>query len=197
MSEGALLNLRAGLINRLIVGVGLTLACASGAFGQSFNSFHSWTAVSGVHVDEVGSLGYTVSLDAGATMVWNGSTYTITDIFGFWCLSSSSSVGLSSTGVNQSHWKYDTDNNNACSGWDDNSKTYDIPPAVTFYYDTLDKSKVADYGLHFTIKDNQGLTQTAFFKGTLVSDTPEPVTSSLLAASALLFVRRRLRRRVA
>src|SRR5579862_295164 len=106
--------------NFKLVSVGaLALSMASSAFCVSWSSFASWDSLTGVSVASSNSgLDNVVSLDPGATMVINSTSYSILNIFGFYSLTGTGSGDLSATGGNIGIWSWD--GGSSVAGWSEN-----------------------------------------------------------------------------
>lgn len=206
------------------VGVGaFVVATAGAALANNWSAFNAWTSISGVGVSYDGIRSFDVSLSAGATMVYGGTTYNLTKIFGFFSLDVDGIDGNGNdliadgadfgTAPNDWTWTTDIDHQHpadSVGGWEGNPAHEFIPPTETFTYDTgFDVGRVAYFGFHFMYYDptltsgfgSAGNPYTAYFKGPTDGhghprfEVPEPITSSLMGASALLFLRRRSRKR--
>jgi hypothetical protein len=180
---------------KLIATLGTALAASLG-FSQSYSSFYQVDAIYGVHVTNSG-LDYTVDLDPGAFLIYNGNQYDITDIFGFWNMKAGSA--LTASGTNQNGWNWDQSNSGGGSiaGWQNNPKTFDIQPggSKTFTYTSLDQPSVEATGFHFSFVQDWAPTpgnKTAFVSGPL-NPVPEPASMVALAAGAIALIRRRRR----
>lgn len=203
---------------RVAGAVALLWATVGTSQAVDWNSFHSVTSLSGIGVVWDGSLGFTVSVDPTATMLIGSDTYHITEVFGFYLLNNTNTgtPNLNATGSdffdprgngNPNVWSFEGDGHN-WAGWEGNPEHALIPPPIKFNFDSLTVSSISDLGFHFrtleTLSSGLGGGNTAFFKVAPnddhhghVSETPEPVTSSLMVAGALAFLRRRVRRKAA
>src|ERR1043165_6567267 len=74
-----------------IQGICAAVVCAAGLVGTASattrSSFLTVDAVSGVTLQDLGSLQYNVGLVSGATFTFGGNDYAITDVIGFYALS--------------------------------------------------------------------------------------------------------------
>jgi hypothetical protein len=184
-------NNRMKLITAAAMTLGTTLS-----FAQSYSSFYQVDAIYGVNVTNSG-LSYTVQLDPGAFLIYNGNQYDITDIFGFWNMKAG--TPLTATGVNQNGWNWDQSNSGGGSiaGWQNNAKDFDIQPSgqKTFTYTSLDQGSVEASGFHFTFAQDWAPTpgnKTAFVSGPM-NPVPEPASMAALGLGALALLRRRRR----
>lgn len=215
------------VLSRAAIVAALTAVSAGAALANSWSAFNQWDSISGVGVAYNGVRTFTVSLAPGATMVVGGTTYNITKIFGFFSLDADGIDGngndLIADGSDftdgSKDWVWVTDNDHAhpadsVGGWEGNPAQEFIPPDQQFTYNSspaFDVTRVASFGFHMmyynpTITSgtgSAGTPYTAYFKGPTDGhghprfEVPEPVTSSLMGASAIMFLRRRMRKRTA
>jgi hypothetical protein len=167
---------------------------AGSAFGQSFSSFTTVDGIYGLSLQQNG-LSYTITLDPGAYVIYNGNQYDVTDAFGFWALRDGAS--LTATGTSQNGWNWDESSTGSGStaGWHNPAKDFDIQPGgqKTFTFDTLDQQNVDAYGFHLSfVQTWLGGGNTGFVSGPL-NPVPEPATLTALGLATIAFVRRRRR----
>lgn len=186
-------------VNRIKVRVcalmGLVVLGGGVATAQSYSSFNAADGIFGVSVSH-NNLDYTVAMSPGAYLLLGGNHYDITDIFGFWSLSGSNSLGAS--GVDQISWNWNTHSTGGdIAGWTNNSKSNDIQAGeqLTFTYGALNQANVEGYGFHFSLAQNFNGSNTAFFRGPL-NPVPEPASLACLGVGAAALMLRRRQRKV-
>ena|SRR5579862_5421257 len=177
----------------LVSSLGLSVLASA----QSYGSFSDLTSLSGVNVTAANSLDYTVKLNSGATMVFDGTTYDVTQVFGFFQLSASNSLGTP-TGNDINDWKFVTksDNSGQIAGWDHNSNNgrLNAGDSQSFAYTTIKPSD--QYGFHFTYTNTNGKgTSTGYFAAP--QPAPEPCTMLALGAGIVGAIRVRRKNRSA
>ncbi len=171
---------------------GLGLSALSSA--QTYSSFNSTTSLTGVTVTPLNSLDYNVTLNSGATMSWNGTKYDVTQIFGFYQLSATDSLG-NPTGSDFSGWKFlDKKNGGEIAGWSHDANNGRMNPGdtVEFKYSKITPSDI--YGFHFSYTPlGGGTTQTGYFSAP--QGAPEPSTFFALGGGVLGILGLRRRRK--
>jgi hypothetical protein len=186
---GVYLKSRTSLLALALLG-----AASSTAFSQSYSAFNATTSIFGVGVTHTG-MTYTVSLSSGAYLMMGGTHYDITNIFGFWSVSGTHP--LSGSGTTQHNWSFNskTTGGGYTAGWTDPSKGNDIVVGghQSFTYAALTQPNVEQYGFHFSLAQNFGSGNTAFFRGQ-VQGVPEPSSYAVggLCLAALVHRRKKL-----
>lgn len=164
------------------------VCCAGIATAQSRSSFLDVSAFDDLTVTpQNGGLAYQVNVGNNPTFTYNGSTYTITDVFGFWVMSNDDDLSASNADVDQ--WR--TANNNSglggIAGWKTNPNTGLVPnTSYTFEFDSLGVSSVEQYGFHVRLDGT--------FPGTNgdtgYATVPEPASMIGLGLGVLALLRR-------
>lgn len=164
-------------------------AIVGAASAQSYSSFTATDSISGVKVvSSNGGLDYSVSLLPNAKMSVAGTTYDITQVFGFFLRGSQNSLGTP-TEADGGDWSFVTSNNSngQIAGWTHNANNgrLNAGDSVNLKFATVNPT--TDYGFHFSYVDG-GNVKTGFFSGQPV---PEPATLAVLGLGALGVLRRR------
>ncbi|MCB8932809.1 MAG: hypothetical protein H6534_05140 [Chthonomonadaceae bacterium] len=173
------------------------VAAVAASHAQSRSSFNIVTNVTGLTAVQSG-LDWTLSLDAGATMDYNGHTYTVQDVFGFWLLDDDDD--FSATGANQHNWGFNSNyaGTGGIAGWSNPSKSDAITggSSLTFTFATTTGAFEA-VGYHVRFTENIGTTGANTLHVTedsLTPPVPEPFTMTLGAAGLGLAAWRRRRK---
>lgn len=179
----------------------LTLAVALGALAlshaQSRASFRLVDNLNGLSTSQVG-LAWTVSLTTGASLRYEGTTYQITDVFGFWILDDHDDLTATGTAQNGWDWDSNTSGSGAIFGWQNSSKQSTIFPgqSKTFTYSSV-SGTFETVGYHVRLSQPIVGTSgnTLFVTENLATPpVPEPFTLALAAAGLGLAAKRRLRK---
>lgn len=173
---------------RTTIVIGSILSIAGVASAQSFSSFQQ-VPISGITVQNVGLLQYKVTLNGGAVANVGGTDYAITDIFGFWALSSDIDLGGSTTSFDV--WGGHASNSGlgGIVGWKTNPNTgITVGNSETFTFDSLATADVDAWGYHIRVDGQLPGGGDTFF-----AYVPTPATASLFAAAGLVGLGRRRR----
>lgn len=169
-------------------------ALGSAAFAQSRNSFSDVEAFLDLTVNvSNGGLTYEVVVGADPRFMYNGNTYHITDVFGFWVLSNDVDFVVQNQNIDQ--WV--VSNNNAgpgaIAGWRTNPNTGLVPgTSKTFTFDALNVGAVDQVGFHLRISGDWPFGEGG---DTGFATVPEPATMLGLAGALPLLLRRRRKNR--
>jgi hypothetical protein len=159
---------------------------------QTISSFNHVTSISGVQVAQSGLI-YTIALDSGAFVVFDGVTYDLDHIFGFWTLGDDG--GLSATVTAQNGWNASQHSgpNGEIAGWHNPNQNAALfqGQQLTFTYDSLNQANVSDYGFHASfVQPLPGGANTLYIRGPLVPE-PTSIGGIALGIVALVGLRRR------
>jgi hypothetical protein len=181
------LSSKLALSSAMTVMAGMSLA-------QSYSSFNAVDGIYGVNLTTIG-LAYTLAIDPGAYVMFNGNHLDIENCFGFWAMKPG--TALSASGTNQNGWDWDqaTSGGGSIAGWQNPNKVFAIVPGqqMTFTYTSLDQPSVESFGWHFSFVQDWPLTpgaKTAYVSGPL-NPVPEPATLTAMGLGALAFIRRK------
>jgi hypothetical protein len=166
----------------------LGIALAGASFAQSRSSFQLVDSINGVTVTESNNgLRFLVAADANPFVVFNGQSYRITDIFGFWALSNDDDLIVRNSDIGV--WR--TRNNNSgpggIGGWSTNPNT-GIRPNQSFVFDfeQLSFDRVEQFGFHLRVDG-----QLPDGSDTFYATVPEPASMTALALGLATMLRRR------
>lgn len=164
------------------------LGLSGAAVAQTFSSFVTVDAFQDVSVQDLSALSYRVSVGPIPTFTQGGTTYSITDVFGYWALR----ADMDLTGATSNFNQWNAHQNNAgpggIVGWKTNPNTGLTPgTSEVFTFDQLDAPNVSGYGFHVRIG--------GVFPGTngntgYVTLVPAPAATALLGAAGALVLRR-------
>ncbi len=171
------------------------VTCAGFASAQNFGSFTGVTSISGITITPgLGTTPFTLSLLPGASLVYLGNSYAISQVFGIFALRAGGSLTATS-GSAPANWDFGTHNNanGSIAGWDANANgnRFNIGDSGVFSFGTLNTADVTGIGLHVQFAGSMPLGQTAYVSGPFA--TPEPCTLAVLSIGAMLGLRRRKR----
>lgn len=173
----------------LIAGI---FSVAGAAFGQSRSSFLDIDAFNGLTVNIFnGGLTYEISLDAAPSFDYQGNSYDITDVFGFWVLSNDDDLVFAN--ADQNGWKADSNNagTGGIAGWKTNPNSGITPgQSITFTFDSLDVNRVEQIGFHVRIDGTFPGTQG----NTGYATVPEPASMIAIGAGVAGLLARRRRK---
>lgn len=159
---------------------------AGSAQAQSYSSFQS-AASTGLDVTFVSEDTYTVSLGASPTLTFQNVTYNITDVFGFWALSTGGSNFADTSDFGVWDAQENLASGGSISGWKTNPNSGIEPSgSQVFKFDSLTESAVSNWGFHIRV-DGQLPSggNTAYFT------VPAPGALALAGVGGFLAVRRR------
>ncbi len=166
--------------------VASVLALAGSASAQTFSSFQQ-VPITGISVQNTGLLQYKVTLNAGAKVNVGGNDYDITDIFGFWALSSD--IDLSGSTTSFGLWGAHQSNagTGGIVGWKTNPNTgITVGNDETFTFDSLATGDVDFWGYHIRVDG-----QLPFGGDTFFAYVPTPGAIGVFAMAGLAGLRRR------
>lgn len=178
----------------LLTLIGLVVASAM-ASAQSISSFYN-AYIDGISVSQSGNT-ITLNVDGSASVLYNGTTYNVTDVFGVWALDFGPNPTLSATGgttvIDSENWTFDSSNGGGgrIRGWKTNPNTGLTPPdAASFTYTTL-SGDIDEWGYH--VRFDQLFENTGGYTAYFYHDeaVPEPATMALAAPLALAWYRRK------
>ncbi len=118
---------------------------------QSRSSFQVVTSLNDIFVQSSNAgMTDTVSMGPNPTFDYLSTTYTVTDLFGFWSLADG--LDLAANGPDQNGWGYH-ENSTDIAGWKNPSKSNAIHPneSLTFTYSALNVAAVDGYGFHIRV----------------------------------------------
>ncbi len=172
-------------LGRLLVpAIGIALLSAT-AMAQSRSSFQTSNTLTGVTVHKLNATDYSVGLAVGSTISINGSTDTVTDIFGFWALDDNDD--LTGTGSTIGQWGFDTNysGSGGIVGFKTNPNTgITQGGSQTFHFDSL-SGTVEGYGVHVRLANSNTLYTAT------VAAVPEPASFAVLGLGAIALIRRK------
>ncbi|MCA9279449.1 MAG: hypothetical protein H6815_01540 [Phycisphaeraceae bacterium] len=166
------------------------LGGTTAASAQTRSSFLSVDAIAGVSVTQLTATSFEVSVSSSPTFSVGGSTYNITDLFGFWALADTNDL-LGTSTSSFSVWNENENNASAggIAGWKTNPNTgLTASTTLVFNFDAFDANEVDRFGFHVRLDGT--------FPGTSgntghITVVPAPATFAGFAGLGLVATRRR------
>lgn len=164
------------------------LGLSGAASAQTFSSFVAVDSFQNLSVLDLSALSYRVSVGPTPTFTKDGTTYSITDVFGYWALR----ADMDLTGATSSFNQWSAHQSNAgiggIVGWKTNPNTGLTPgTSEVFTFDQLDTPNVSGYGFH--VRLNGVFPGTSGNTG-YVTLVPAPAAAALLGIAGAVAMRR-------
>jgi len=175
--------------SRFVLGMALVAACAGSALGQSRSSFMFIDSFSGITTTPVGPLGFDVALSAAPTVTVSGTTYAVTDLFGFWALRDANPDFTAASGSTFAPWNWhrNTAGVGDVAGWKTNPNTGILPGgSQSFTCSALSVGEIDRFGVHVRIDGT-----LPFGGNTFHLALPSPGALALLGLAGAVATRRR------
>ena len=173
-----------GIIGLSVVGM---------ASAQSRSSFVTPTSWTGITINNSGPKNWSLALNGAPTITWEGKTYNVDRVFGFWLLDNNND--MSATGQNQGGWYYNQNysGTGGIAGFKTNPNNGVRPNQdKSFTFKTVNGT-IENVGIHASITSGN-ICKTVYFECPPPA-VPEPASLAALGIGAAAMVRRRRNKR--
>lgn len=169
----------------------LGLAVVGISNAQSRSSFSAPTSWTGVTIEGTGPKSWNLALNGAPTITWQGNTYNVLDVFGFWLLDNDND--MSAQGQSSGVWTYNQNysGTGGIAGFKTNPNKGVKPGHDQDFTFQNVSGTVETFGIHARVSLDDCI-ETFYFEGQF-EDTavPEPASLAILGIGTATVLRRR------
>lgn len=169
----------------------LGLAVVGMSSAQSRSSFSTPASWTGIDITSTGPKSWNLALSGAPTITWQGQTYEVLDVFGFWLLDNDND--MSAKGQSFGVWTYNQNysGTGGIAGYKTNpNKGVERGESQTYTFKEVN-GNVDGFGIHVRVSLDDCI-ETFYFEQP--APVPEPASLAAIGVGVAAFARRRRKR---